>query len=80
MQIVGAEGYTISDLEIQKLGLIDRIKRLEADLKEPLEANSSEQAGQLTNRIILKRLLEVEISNLNKVNYEIEKKKQEIKA
>lgn len=69
------EGYSLSDLEIQKLGLIDRIKRLEADLKAPLEANSSEQAGQLSNRIILKRILEVEICNLGKVDFEINKKK-----
>jgi hypothetical protein len=76
MQSTVTEGYSISDLEIQKLGLIDRIKRLEADLREPLEANSSEQAGQLTNRIILKRILEVEMCNLGKVDFEIEKKKQ----
>ena len=70
------EGYSLNDFEIQKLGLIDRIKRLEADLKKPLESNSSEQAGQLSNRIILQRLMEVEISNLNKVEFEINKKKQ----
>lgn len=76
MQNSVVEGYSLSDLEIQKLGLIDRIKRLEADLKAPLEANSSEQAGQLSNRIILKRILEVEISNLEKLDFEIDKKKQ----
>ncbi len=76
MQSSVVEGYSLSDLEIQKLGLIDRIKRLEADLKVPLEANSSEQAGQLSNRIILKRILEVEISNLGKLDFEIDKKKR----
>jgi hypothetical protein len=70
------EGLSISDLEIQKFGLEDRIRRLEADLKSPLEANFSEQAGQISNQIILKRLLEVERNNLRKVNFEIEKKKQ----
>lgn len=68
-------GLSIQDLEIQKLGLESRIKRLEADLKSPLDADSSEQAYQLTNQIILKRLLEIERSNLRKVNFEIEKKK-----
>lgn len=69
------EGLSISDLEIQKIGLEDRIKRLEADLRAPLEANFSEQAGQISNQIILKRLLEVERNNLRKVNFELEKKK-----
>lgn len=70
------EGFSISDLEIQRLGLEDRIKRLESDLRAPLEANFSDQAGQISNQIILRRLLEVERNNLRKVNFEIEKKKQ----
>lgn len=70
------QGYTIQDLEVQKIGLEDRIKRLEADLKCPLEANSSEQAGQISNMIILRRILEVEKSNLRKVKFELEKRYQ----
>lgn len=70
------EGFSISDLEIQKLGLLDRIKRLEADLRCPLDANMDDQAGQTSNQIILKRLLEVERSNLRKINFELEKKLQ----
>ncbi len=69
-------GLTATDLEIQKIGLEDRIKRLEADLKCPLEADFSEQAQQLGQQIVLKRLLEVERSNLRKVNFELEKRKQ----
>lgn len=57
--------------------LQDRIKRLERDLTLPLEADSSEQALQLSNRIILRRLLEVERKNLIWTNFEIEKKKTE---
>ena len=70
------QGYTIQDLEVQKVGLLDRIKRLEADLSCPLEADSSEQAAQLSNLIILIRILEVERSNLRKVNFELEKRFQ----
>ncbi len=70
------EGFTISDLEIERLALEDRIKRLEADLKQPLEASFSEQAPQLSNQIILKRLIEVERNYLRKVNYELELRKQ----
>lgn len=70
------QGLTLQDLEIQKVGLEDRIRRLERDLKIPLEADFSEQAGQLSNQIILKRLLEVERNQLRKVNFEIEKKRQ----
>lgn len=70
------EGFSIQDLEVKKLGLEDRIKRLESDLKSPLEQDSHAQAQQLTNQIILRRLLEVEKSYLRKVNFEIEKRKQ----
>lgn len=67
---------SIEELELQKLGLEDRIKRLERDLKSPLDMDFHEQAGQISNQIILKRLLEVERSNLRKVNFELEKRKQ----
>ncbi len=70
------EGFSIPDLEIKKLGLEDRIKRLEADLKQPLEQDNHEQAQQLSNQIILRRLLEVEKSYLRKVNSELEKRRQ----
>ncbi len=69
-------GFSLQDLEVQKLGLMDRIQRLEADLRAPLDADFHEQAAQLSNQIILKRLLEVERSNLIKLNFEIEKRKQ----
>ena len=68
------EGLTVYDLEIQKIGLEDRIKRLEVDLKCPLDADLNEQAGQISNLLILRRILEVERCNLLKVNYEIEKR------
>ncbi len=77
MKAAAQQGFSLKDLEIQKLGLEDRIKRLEADLKAPLNAVLDEQAGQLSNLIILKRLLEVERSNLIKLNFEIERKKQQ---
>lgn len=78
MQAQLNEGFSVNDLEIQKIGLEDRIKRLEADLKSPLDADFSEQAGQISNQIILKRLLEVERSNLRKINFELEMKKQNL--
>jgi RNA polymerase-binding transcription factor DksA len=68
------EGLTVQDLEIQRLGLEDRIRRLERDLKAPLDQDFNEQAGQLNQRMILSRLLEIERSNLQKVNQEILKK------
>ena len=77
MQKLQVEKFSLQDLEAQKLGLEDRIQRLERDLQAPLEDDSSEQAGQLSNLIILKRLLEIERSNLLKVNFELEKRKQQ---
>ncbi len=71
------KGLTATDLGIQKLGLEDRIKRLESDLRSPMDLDSFDQAGQTSNQIILKRLLEIERSNLFKINYELEKRIQE---
>lgn len=76
MKTQSDQSFTIQVLEAQKIGLEDRIKRLETDLKCPLEANSSEQAGQISNMIILRRILEVERSNLRKVKFELEKRYQ----
>ena len=59
------EGFSIYDLKIQKIGLEDRIKRLE-------------QAGELGRLIFLNRLIEVERSNLQKVYFELEKKKRDV--
>ena len=74
------QSFTVSDLEIQKIGLEDRIKRLESDLKSPLDMDLSEQAGQVSNRIILLRLLEVERSNLSKISFEIFSKRQNVRG
>ncbi len=77
MKSENQQGFSVQDLEVQKFGLEDRIKRMDADLKAPLDSDSNEQAGQLSNLIILRRLLEVERSNLLKVNFELEKLKQQ---
>lgn len=74
------EGFTLCDLEIQRLGLEDRIKKLEADIRCPLDTDRFELSGQISNQIILMRLLEVERSNLRKTNFELEKKKQSFKV
>lgn len=71
-------GLSLKDLEIQKIGLEDRIRRLERDLKSPLDADFHEQANQISNQIILKRLLEVERNHLRKINFELEKRRQEL--
>jgi hypothetical protein len=66
---------SIHDLETQKAGLEARIKKLEMDLQAPLSAKNNEQALEISNLIILKRILEIERSNLRKVNFELEKKR-----
>ena len=68
---------SLTELIEKQAGLKDRIERLERDLTLPLEPEFSEQAIQLSNRIILRRLLEVERQNLIRTNFEIEKKKLE---
>lgn len=69
-------GLWVVDLEIQKIRFKDRIKRIEMDLKMPLDSVSQEQAIQSSNQIFLQRLFEVERSSLNKVNFEIEIKRK----
>lgn len=70
------KGFTLQDLHIQKLGLEDRIRRIEGDLKAPLDSDFHEQAAQLSNQIILRRLLEAEKANLEKVTFEISRKEK----
>jgi hypothetical protein len=72
----GMESLSIKDLENKKTDLEDRIKRLEAYLKLPLEQDFSEQAVQLSDQLLKRKLLEVEKNNLRELNLEIEKKRK----
>jgi len=67
----------IEELITEKCALEDRIHRLELDLQEPMDHHIEEQAGQVSQHIILKRLIQVEKSNLRHVNFEIEKYRQQ---
>lgn len=51
--------------------LQDRIKRLEADVKSPLDPDFNEQAGQLSDRSLRLRLLEIEKENLARREQEL---------
>lgn len=53
--------------------LRDRITRLEADVKLPLEADNSEQALQLSDRALRMRLIEIERDNLTRREIELQK-------
>jgi hypothetical protein len=55
--------------EVERLE--DRIRRLEHDLRSSLDQDLSEQAGQISNRIMLMRLLEIEQHNLLRVRSEL---------
>ncbi len=72
------EGFSIFDLEMNRISLEGRIKKLEADLKEPMVAAFNEPAPQVSQQIILRRLIEVERNYLGKVNYELELRKQAV--
>lgn len=66
--------WNLEELEEQKSALEDRIRRLEADLKSPLDQDFHEQANQISQQLILKRLLEVERNHLKTIKFEIQKK------
>lgn len=67
----------MENLEVQKTELEDKVKRLQADLRKPLDIDSDEQALEISNQIILRRLLEIERSNLRRVNLELEKQRKQ---
>lgn len=62
---------SIAQLEQQKLGLEDRIKRIQMDLKCPLDMNLTEQAEELTHRNILSGLLRHEVEYLARIDAEL---------
>ena len=62
----------INELEAQKSGVEGRIKKLENDLRAPLEQDFSEQAPQLSNRALLHSLLETERAILMQINQALE--------
>jgi hypothetical protein len=64
---------SLADLEQKKSELLARITSLEKDIQCPLEQDFSEQAGQLANRLIHIKLLEVERENFKSVKNEISK-------
>lgn len=61
----------MESLREQKLALEDKIRRLEADLKAPLDVDLSEQALELSQQLMLRRLLVVERENLARVNRQL---------
>ena len=63
----------VATLKKEIAELQDRIQRLEADVKMPLEADYSEQAMQLSDRAIRLRLLEIERDNLSRRETELQK-------
>lgn len=60
-------------LKVEIAELRDRIKRLESDVKAPLENDFSEQAAQLSDRAIRMRLLQIERENLARREEELQK-------
>lgn len=52
--------------------LQDRIRRLEADVKAPLDPDFSEQAGQISDRSLRMRLLDIEKENLARRELELQ--------
>lgn len=72
--------FSIHELEVQRTGLEDKIRRLRADLKLPMDANLDEQANQVANRVVLLKIYESESSYLKEVNQEIKRRSLSISA
>jgi hypothetical protein len=63
----------LPELEREMAQLEDRIRMLESDLRIPLDPDFHEQASQISNQNMLKRLLEVEKANLRRLKSEIDR-------
>jgi len=74
------QSLSIEQLKLQKAGIEDRIKRLQNDLKAPLEQDLSEQALELSQRLILDKILSSEIEYLKKINFELEARSVDLNA
>jgi hypothetical protein len=69
---------TIGELELHKKGLEARIKQLEQDFVIPTETAISGQNNMKSTHItIMKRIIELERTYLQKINHELEKMRQE---
>lgn len=74
------QSLSIEQLKLQKAGIEDRIKRLQNDLKAPLEQDLSEQALELSQRLILDKILSSEIEYLKKISNELEARSVDLNA
>lgn len=72
------KGLTLTELNEKKVAIEDRIKRLERDLKTPLDQDYSVQAGQTSNRIVLSSLLETEREMLVQLNNVLASRQHEV--
>jgi RNA polymerase-binding transcription factor DksA len=68
------ETPSIQELEFSILTLKQRIQQLESDIRSPLEADFSEQASQLSDRLVSSRLLQVERENLAQLQKKLERR------
>ena len=71
-----SEKPTLQELKFSIARLKQRIVHLENDVRCPLEADFSEQAGQLSTRLVTTRLLQVERENLALLLKELERRTQ----
>lgn len=61
----------MNELEKKREQIIERISKIEKDLRSQLNANLEDQAIQLENREVLESLIRVERANLDKINAEL---------
>ena len=62
---------TIQELEFEIASIKERILKLEADIRCPLELKFSEQAGEFSNRLVQLRLIQIERENLASLQKEM---------
>jgi hypothetical protein len=70
------ERASVADLKLQKVWHEVRIKRLEEDLHSHVELTRKEKVEQVSNKIILKRILEIERDNLARIDYALTQRKR----
>lgn len=62
----------IEMLKNEQAALLDRIGRIEMDVREPQDPDRMDDAARVAQQLTLRRLLEIERGNLRRINNELE--------
>lgn len=63
-------------LESQKLSTLKKIRKLESELRDHIEKDPATDPNLIGNRMVIKRIIEVQRKELIRLNFELERVRQ----